>query len=251
MNFNRIRMWRQLLGRGVDNNMGTASAGTSFQSQAEWRAYLNELHQDVRYEDPLEALPYVVLDTETTGFSPATDELLSIAAIKLDRGNSFSQAMFHSYVALRAGTTIPASVQELTGITPTLLDGAPDIDEVLLPFLRYIEDRVIVAHHAGFDIRFLNVALRKKYGIEIDSVVLDTGKIAMLLHPFNKYPTLDGLLALYEIPIHERHDAKGDALMTLELFCRELQQLKTAGISTLGELWERLLWLERKHDSHL
>ncbi len=249
MNFDRIRMWRQLFGGVVDRNMGTVSSGHSFQSQAEWRAYLNELHQHVRYEDQLEALPYVVLDTETTGFSPGADELLSVAAIKLDLGKSVAQAIFHSYVALQKGRIIPESVQELTGITHSLLEGAPDIDEVLLLFLRFIEDRVIVAHHAGFDVRFLNVALRKKYGIELDSVVLDTGKIAMLLHPFKKYPTLDWLLALYEIPIHERHSAEGDALMTLELFCRELQQLKAVGISTLGELWERLMWLERTRDS--
>ena len=248
MDFERIRVWRHLLGGSMQRELGSLGSNQTLQSQAEMRANLSDLRNHVGYEDKLENLQFAVIDTETTGFSPSADQLLSVAAVKLDGWDELLQTTFHTYVELAAGVIVPEAVVQLTGITPDRLIGAPKISAVLTNFLQFVEDRIIVAHHAGFDIRFLNTALRKSFGIELSTPVLDTGKIAMLCHPFNKYPTLDMLLSLYEIPITDRHSAIGDALMTAELFVRELKMLSALGIDTLGQVWERLLWLERQHD---
>ena len=246
MDFERIRVWRHLLGGALERELGPLSANQSLQSQAEMRAFLSDLRNHVQYEEKLGQMQYAVIDTETTGFSPSDDQLLSVAAVKLD-GQAQDPQAFQSFVALPGGMAVPQAVQDLTGITQDVLREAPKIADVLTRFLQYIEDRVLIAHHAGFDIRFLNNALRRNFAIELTSPVLDTGKIAMLLHSFNKYPTLDMLLSLYEIPAKDRHTAEGDALMTAGVFVRELALLNAHGVETLGQLWERLMWLERQH----
>ncbi len=239
-----MRVWRQLLGGNYERDVSSIGANTSFQSQAQWRANLRELRQHVRYDEPLINSEYVVIDTETTGFHPSEDQVLSIAAVVLDIGVHDLRTVFQTYVALRSGSVIPKTVQELTGITPEMLATAPEISDALMQFLRFIGDRIIVAHHAGFDIRFINIALRKAFGIELDHIVLDTGKIAMILHSFDQYPSLDALIAWYDISSSDRHSAQGDARMTAEIFWVELVQLSHLGIHTLGDLWERLMWLE-------
>lgn len=247
MDFGRIRVWRHLFGGDGQRDYGTLDSSRSLQAQAELRSYLNDLQHNDLYEEPLSQLQYAVIDTETTGFSPQDDKLLSVAAVLVNGRSELVTPPFQSFVAVSENTVIPKVVQDLTGINVETLSGAPKISEVLTQFLQFVEDRILIAHHAGHDIRFLNAALRKSFGIELNSPVLDTGKIAMLLHPFKQYPSLDLLLSLYEVPQHNRHSADGDAWMTARLFMDELAELDAIGVTTLGQVWERLLLLEQQH----
>lgn len=215
----------------------------SVQAQVELRALLAAVHDHSLSEVLLKDLPYAVVDTETTGFSPQTDALLSIGAVNCD-GEEVHSPVFHTYVALGKGVLIPPVVTELTGIAAHTLAAAPPLDRALQAFLQYVGDRVIVAHHAAHDVRFLSAGLRRAWGIEWQVQVLDTGKIAMCLHEFKKYPSLDMLLSYYEIPVHDRHTAAGDARMTAALARTLFCDCERSGVLTLGSLWERLLMLE-------
>ncbi len=245
MGFERIRVLRHLFG-GLGDQYSGIEDSRSLQAEVELRAMLSALHEHEMSDQRLADLSYAVIDTETTGFSPQDDVLLSVAAVLLGQVPEDSPGFpeFYSFVRIPKDREVPELVSDLTGIYKEHVLQAPKVDEVLQMFLQYIGDRILIGHHVGHDIRFLNAALRKNWGIELHSQVLDTGKIAMCLHQMKKYPSLDMLLSLYEISVNERHTALGDAKMTAAVIERQLALLQEHGIYTLGKLWEMLLVLE-------
>lgn len=245
MGFERIRMLRHLLGGAPGQPLTGLGAAQPLQAEAELRAILGELRSGERFDKGLDETQYAVIDTETTGFSPQEDALLSIAAVRVDGLQVSGEEAYHTFVCPGKDREIPEVVQRLTGITPGRVEDAPSPAQALPGFLQYVGDRILVAHHAGHDVRFLNAALRRAFGVELDRLVLDTGKIAMLLHSFRKYPSLDALLTLYDIPVSSRHHALGDARMTAGVLCRQLRFLQESGTNRVGQLWESLLLFER------
>lgn len=246
MAFERIRVLRHLLGGGAPRELTSLDHERSLQGQVELRSMLTAAREHDMADTDLSVLPYAVIDTETTGFAPQEDRLLSVAAVLCDPADAAADAGFHSFVGSPGDVVIPQIVTELTGITVSDLVGAPPVGDVLQWFLQYVGDRTIVAHHAAHDMRFLSLALRRTWGVEWQPQVLDTGKWAMCLHVFRKYPTLDMLLALYEVPVQMRHSALGDARMTERLLRAIIRDSHERGVRTLGDLWERLLLLEHK-----
>ena len=93
----------------------------------------------------------VILDIETTGLNPASDEVIELGMLKF----SFSSdgrvfKVVDEFEAFREpGVPIPAEVIELTGITAEMVAG-----KVILPdkVSAFVQDAVLViAHEARFD----------------------------------------------------------------------------------------------------
>lgn len=246
MQFERIRVLRHLFGGATDRALSGARE-PSMQEQVELRSLLAALREHEMSDTPLDDLQMAVIDTETTGFDPLADVLLSLAAVLVNPGVQIDREAFQCYVKLPAGREVPAHITELTGITQEDADRGEPVATAMQKFLQFVGERILVAHHAGHDVRFLNAALRKSWGVELDHHVLDTGKIAMWLHQMNKYPSLDMLLALYEVPLDQRHTAYGDAKMTAQVIGRQFSLLDRQGIRTVGKLWEAMLVLEHRH----
>ncbi|MHB1683206.1 MAG: exonuclease domain-containing protein [Bacilli bacterium] len=247
MGFERIRVWRQLFAGASANQVGALNYEQSPQAQAELRSLMNELRQEGLYEKSLGSASYAVVDTETTGFSADEDVLLSVAAVVCSGADFRSGSEFQSFIALDQSRIIPEVVSSLTGITADTLQGAPPLPDVLGEFLRHIGDGILVMHHAGHDLRFLNAALRKLWTVELPGPVLDTGKIAMILHNFKQYPSLDVLLELYGVDRASRHTALGDAWMTAAVWQQQIGLLEERGMGVLGQVWEQLVQLESQH----
>lgn len=97
---------------------------------------------------------FVVLDIETVGFKPIVsgDEckkgIIEIAAVKLKNGMIIDK--FHSFV--NPDQKIPKKITELTGITDEDVKYAPKTNTALWAFSVFVEDAVLVAHNAQFDI---------------------------------------------------------------------------------------------------
>jgi ATP-dependent DNA helicase DinG len=94
---------------------------------------------------------YVVLDTETTGFSAERDSLIEIAAAIM-RGPEIT-ARFSTFVD--PGRDIPPAITELTGITDDDVRGAPDAWEAIRELDAFAGSRMLVAHNAPFDCAFI------------------------------------------------------------------------------------------------
>ena len=244
MAFERIRVLRHLFGGSPGQPPVGAGTQPTVQEEVELRSLLAALRAHELSDRALRELPLAVIDTETTGFDPRADAILSIGAVWIDPDGDGEP--FHRYVRMPPDFAVPPHIEELTGITAEKLRQGLPLDLALQEFLQYVGERLLVAHHAGHDIRFLNAALRRAWGAELDHHVIDTGKIAMWLHNLPRYPTLDMLLSLYDVPAIGRHTADGDARMTAAVARRQLELLAAAQILTLGQLWECLLVLEHR-----
>ena len=97
-------------------------------------------------------------------------------------------------------------------------------------------NRVIVGHGIPFDLTVLRSECWR-HGRPWDELVfIDTLRLASLLNPTLRKFDLESLSALYQIDLHGRHTALGDALVTAELYFRMLPRLQQQGFQTLREL---------------
>ncbi|PLX86719.1 MAG: DNA polymerase III subunit epsilon [Desulfuromonas sp.] len=98
----------------------------------------------------------VVLDFETSGVSPLSgDRAIEIGAVVLRGGE-----IVERYQSLmNPGIRISSFIENYTGITNAMVQGAPPAAQVMEAFHHFIGDRPLVAHNASFDSRFLDAEL--------------------------------------------------------------------------------------------
>lgn len=112
----------------------------------------------------------VFFDTETSGLDARTDQIIELAAIRVERLRS-NGALYMAdhcdlFVKLPEGQKIPEKIVELTGITDEMLE-AEGVTEAAAAetFARMIErDKgpvLLVAHNAQFDLLFVREMLRR------------------------------------------------------------------------------------------
>lgn len=188
------------------------------------------------WDVPLGNSRYILFDTETTGFYPYQgDEIISIAAVVVENGQIREDLIFNELV--NPYRNIPPTIQELTGITTEMVSDKRHVCAVLNDFLDFIGDSVLVAHHAEFDLAFINIKLNWYTQTEIYNQVIDTYKLSRALNPEFVAHDLDTLLKNHHVTIHARHTALGDSLMTAEIFLKYLACLQEQNILTLKQLY--------------
>lgn len=187
------------------------------------------------WDAPLQSSRFILFDTETTGFYPYQgDEIINIAAVVVENGLIRKDLVFDELV--NPYRLIPTEIQELTGITPEMVADKRHVCSVLNDFLDFIGDSVLVAHHAEFDLAFINIKLNWYTQTEIYNPVIDTYKLSRALSPAFATHDLDTLIKNHAIPIQARHTALGDSLMTAEIFLNYLDTLQKLNITTLKQL---------------
>jgi len=192
-----------------------------------WKSYesLFKETQSKNFDD----LVFVVLDTETTGFSFEEDRILSIGAVKIKKEIISVQDVFDIYLEQEKFN------KETVHVHGLLKNGPRDcISEIsaMQKFLEYVGNAIIVAHHAGFDMGMLNTALERHGLPKLKNTVLDTGVIykktlikSYLVQPKSNY-SLDELAEKFSISRKDRHTALGDAYITAVAFLKIISRLK-------------------------
>ncbi len=119
-------------------------------------------HIQASRRNAAEAGSYVVIDIETTGLSVQSDEIVEIAAVKVENGALASE--MSALIDVTAPLSDKAAI--LTGITTEMLleNGIP-IKDALNKFIEFIGSAVLVCHNAQFDIPFIQAACRK-HGVQ-------------------------------------------------------------------------------------
>jgi ATP-dependent DNA helicase DinG len=94
---------------------------------------------------------FIILDTETTGFSAAKDALIEVAAACVC-GKEI-RSTFSTFV--NPGRPIPRRITEITSISNADVAKAPSADEVMRELIAFCGHRPVVAHNASFDQAFI------------------------------------------------------------------------------------------------
>ena len=108
----------------------------------------------------------IVLDVETTGFSPEKDRVIQLAMVKVD----FSTAKDKPGMALRGEginvllnpeCSIPVRASYVNNIYDKDVEGCPTFAAMAHQFRDFIGDRSIVGHNISFDKGFLNAEFKR------------------------------------------------------------------------------------------
>ncbi len=163
----------------------------------------------------------VCFDIETTGLNNKTEAITEIAAVVLRNGELAET--FHTYV--NPEKPIPEKITQLTGISNATVKDAPKIDVALNEFLKFVDNRVLAAHNAEFDIGFLKVAC-ERLDIKHNFVYIDSLAMARALLPNLDKHKLNIVAATLKLPSFQHHRAGDDAATVAYMLAKFFEMLK-------------------------
>jgi DNA polymerase-3 subunit epsilon len=178
---------------------------------------------------PLDAARWVVIDCETSGLDAARDRLLSVGAVKVERGRIRLEDAFDARIRQETPST-PENIV-IHGIGGDAQLGGRPLEEVTGGLAAFAAGGVPVAFHAPFD-----AAVLRRHGFRPPARWHDLAALAPALFPQRRAKMLDDWLAEFDIAPHARHDALGDAFVTAQLLLVVLTEAKRQGIRSVEDL---------------
>lgn len=184
----------------------------------------------------------VAFDLETTGLSPANDDIIEVGAVKFQLVNKgkglevIEKGTFESFV--KPDRLIPPDATRVNHITNEMVENAPSAKEVLPNFLRFCgQSSVLVAHNGhGFDGPFLTKALQRKGMMVPKLPILDSLKLSRNFMPESSSHKLGEIaarfiaageitMALNQADLHRAlYDCKVLAEVTARLLVRAIPE---------------------------
>lgn len=164
---------------------------------------------------PHEGEDWVALDLETTGLDPASDTILSIAAVPCRGGRVLlSEAL--DLLVRNDDPRIGEAVRHHR-LRPLDLAGGVALDEALSRLLALVGSRPLVGYCIGFDVAMLDRALRPRYGFGLPNHRIDVQReyaARMRRRAPHTHPDLrlEAIAAALGVPVMARHTALGDAV---------------------------------------
>ncbi|GJM15925.1 MAG: hypothetical protein DHS20C13_12520 [Thermodesulfobacteriota bacterium] len=169
---------------------------------------------------------FAFLDVETTGLDAVSgDKICEIAVIKTVGGQIADEFV----TLINPGRNIPERAVSIHGITQTMVTQAPLFREIANDLLDFLNDTVIVAHNAKFDLGFLRIELNNLNLSLPENEVIDTLGIARRYYEFPSN-SLGDIARYIGLPIDEQHRALADVTTTKDIFEFFLKDLERRGI---------------------
>jgi len=159
----------------------------------------------------------IVLDTETTGLSPASgDRIVEIGCVELINHVPTGE---HFHIYLNPERDMPEEAFRVHGLSDEFLAEKPLFRQEVNAFLEFIEAGTLVIHNAPFDMGFLNAELEKIGLPKLTNKVIDTVRVARNVHPGARV-SLDALCRHYGIDNSRRtlHGALLDSEILAEVY---------------------------------
>ncbi len=159
---------------------------------------------------------YSIIDVETTGRG---NRITEISVFKFDGIKVIDE--FTSLV--NPEVTIPMHITALTGIDNVMVGDAPKFHEIADQILAITSETIFVAHSVNFDYNVIRNEF-KLLGIDFLRKKLCTVRLSRKLLPGKPTYSLGKLCKSLNIPLRNRHRARGDAEATVILFELLLKQ---------------------------
>ena len=156
---------------------------------------------------------YCIVDIETTGNGIIGNKITEISIFKYD-----GESIVDEYTSLvNPEAEIPYFITRLTGIDNHMVRNAPTIDQIAKEIAEFTRDQIFVAHSVNFDYHVIKNEL-KQLGIPYVRKKLCTVRLSRKTFPGLASYSLGKLCSALEIPLENRHRARGDAHATTLLF---------------------------------
>lgn len=158
---------------------------------------------------------YAVIDLETTGLSPAHDEIIEIGALIVCAGQI--EAEFQAL--LRPKARVSPEIERLTGLTEGMLEAeGEDLKEILPAFLQFIGPLPVVSHNAQFDCDFLRAACGDCGLPLFSNPSIDTCELARRTMKGTSDCKLQTLAEHFQLTVSAKHRSLADCLTTKQLY---------------------------------
>ncbi|MEP3244020.1 MAG: DNA polymerase III subunit epsilon [Sneathiella sp.] len=176
----------------------------------------------------------IALDTETTGFDPATgDRIVEIGCVELENYMATGR-VFHRYI--NPERDMPEAAFKVHGLSEEFLKNHKVMADEMDEFLDFIGTSKLVIHNAEFDMKFINAELirHKRRPLSMDQSI-DTVTMARKMFP-GAQANLDALCRRFKIDNSARtkHGALLDAELLAEVYL-ELRGGRQRGLSLSPE----------------
>ena len=173
--------------------------------------------------------PVVAFDTETSGPYPIESEIIELGAVKWFRGEIVGKFQ----TLLKPSSELQPDNIRIHGITNEMVADAPLMNTQILSFCEFIDNTVLIAHHAPFDLGFLTLDIERA-GLKFPNCYhLCTSLISRALLPTSNHK-LQTMIKELKLIGGDAHRAFDDAYACFQVFQKCCEKL--ADHATLEKL---------------
>lgn len=235
---------------------------TAQSDRFDWSAYLRQREDQCRDQrlkrfyqvswpapdTPINQVPLVALDLETTGLDAQRDVIVSIGLVPFDTSRIYS--LRARYWVVRPDRPLTSRSIIFHRITHSAVANAPALNALFEDLMQALAGRLVVVHFKQIERHFLNVAAKQIFGESLLFPVIDTMAIERCClqrgatHRWRQWmglsrPSLrlNDCRRRYHLPQYEAHHALVDAQATAELLQAQLSYLYSPD-TPVSELWE-------------
>ena len=170
---------------------------------------------------------YCIIDIETTGNGIIGNKITEISIFKFN-----GEEIVDEYTTLvNPECEIPYFITGLTGIDNHTVRNAPKFHEVAERVAEFTKDMIFVAHSVNFDYNVIKHEF-KALGLSYVRKKLCTVRLSRRIFPGLSSYSLGKLCSSLDIPLKDRHRARGDAHATVLLFHKIIKTGKAEAVIT-------------------
>ena len=164
-------------------------------------------------------LEFAVIDLETSGLEPSNSRIIEIAILLMNSKGEI-QEEYATLVNPGNGQVGPTFIHH---ITEEAVSTAPTFEEIAGDILSRLENRIVVAHHAAFEDKFLASEFRRA-GVKLPALpTIDTLLLARQIIDLPNYK-MDTVLQHFGIDGLDLHTALGDVRALAKILPEMLKQ---------------------------
>jgi DNA polymerase III subunit epsilon len=210
---------------------------------AAWWKHDSQAPVEITLDSALDALRYIVLDTELTSLDRRTNRLLSVGAIamqgaSIQLGNQF-------YRVLNPGVSIPPESVVIHRLRVEDVAGGEPPKQCLDDLCQFMAGAVLVGHFVDIELNILRKEMGQT-GRKLNNPAIDTARVHhwILRHgPYSEDLSmqlekmdLPTLAKFYSLEAQDAHHALSDAFLTARIWQKMLYTLQAKGVRNLRKL---------------